>query len=140
MNQQTPLTNLIDMARPDPPSRWNLLTLIERFLADSGRTAALADSVRQLFSSWRALAPAIQAAATRVPLALQGVPAATALARVGDVGLAAMDRLSGAIVPTRSWQDSARADLDAAARPQGLLRLAVVDVARWLVEVEPVKP
>ncbi|HJQ67292.1 MAG TPA: family 20 glycosylhydrolase [Gemmatimonadales bacterium] len=140
MNQQTPLTGLVDMARPDPPARWNYLTLIERFLADSGHTRALGDSLRQAFASWRALAPAIQAAATRVPLAEQGVRAANALARVGTVGLAAMDRLSGAIVPTRAWQDSARAELNATARSQGLLRLAVVDVARWLVEMERVKP
>ncbi len=144
MTQHTPLTNLIDMARPDPPARWNSLTLIERFLADSGRTAAIGDSLRRTFASWRALAPAIRAAATRVSLAEQGVAAAAALARVGDVGLAALDRVTGTIAPPSppmpAWRDSARAALDSAARPQGLLRLAVVDAARWLVEVEPFTP
>jgi hypothetical protein len=52
MTQQTPLTRLIDAARPDPPSRWGSLTMVERFIADSGRTAALGDSLRQTFSSW----------------------------------------------------------------------------------------
>ena len=138
MTQQTPLDRLVDVAVPDPPTRWNSLTMIERFLADGGRTPALADSLRRTFQSWRALAPAIRDAAARVPLAEEAVPAATALARVGDLGLAAMDRLNGRIAPTRAWQDSARAELDSAARPQGLLRVAVVDVARWLVEVAPV--
>jgi hypothetical protein len=140
MTQQTPLTSLVDVARPDPPSRWGSLTLIERYLADSGRTAALSDSLRWTFEGWRAVAPAIQAAAGRVPLAGEGLPAATALARVAEVGLAAMDRLHGGIATTRAWQDSARAVLDSAGQPKGLLRLAVVDAARWLVEVEPVRP
>jgi hypothetical protein len=76
--------------------------------------------------------------ANPLPLAQDGVPAADALARIGVVGLAAMDRLGGTIVPTQAWRDSARAALDSAAQPQGLLRLAVVDMVRWLVEM--VKP
>jgi len=138
MTQQTPLTGLVDAALPDPPARWDWLTVIERFLADSGRTPAIGDSLRQAFKEWRALAPAVRSA--RTALALDARPAAGALARVGQVGLDAMDRLAGTVVATRAWQDSARTTLDSAARPQGLLRLAVVDVVRWLVEVEPVKP
>jgi hexosaminidase len=140
MTQQTPLDRLVDDARPDPPARWNSLTLVERFLADGGQTGALGDSLRQTFQSWGTLATAVRGAAPRVSLAQDGVPAADALARIGTVGLAAMDRLGGTIVPTLAWRDSARAALDSAAKPQGLLRLAVVDMVRWLVEMAPVKP
>ena len=140
MTQQTPLTRLVDAARPDPPARWASLTLVERFLADSGRTRALGDSLRQEFTRWRALRLAVQEAAVRAPLAREGVPAAAALARTGAVGLAALDRLNGAVTATQSWQDSARVVLDGATGPQGLLRLVVVDAVRWLVEVTPVRP
>jgi hexosaminidase len=140
MTQQTPLDRLVDAVRPDPPARWNSVTQIERFLADSGRTRALGDSLRETFRSWATLATAVRAAASDVPLARDGVPAADALARIGAVGLVALDRLAGTIAPPPEWRDSARAVLDAAARPQGLLRLAVVDVVRWLVELEPIKP
>jgi hexosaminidase len=139
MTQQTPLTRLIDAARPDPPARWNSLMLVERFLADSGRTPALRDTLRQDFLRWRALAPAVRAVATRKPLARDAVPAADALARVGQVGLAALDRLGGGVPATAAWQDSARAALDSSTGPQGLLRLVVVDAVRWLVEVTPVE-
>lgn len=138
MTQQTPLTRLIDAARPDPPSRWGSLSMVERFVADSERSTVLRDSLRQTFTSWQALAPAVHAAAVRKPLARDGVPAADALARVGTVGVAALDRLNGTVAPTKAWQDSARATLDSATGPQGLLRLAVVDAVRWLVEVVPV--
>ncbi len=139
MTQQTPLTRLIDAARPDPPSRWGSLTMIERFVADSGRTAVLRDSLRQTFTAWQALAPEVHAVAVRKPLARDGVPAADALARVAGVGTAALDRMAGTVAATRGWQDSARAVLDSANGPQGLLRLTVVDAVRWLVEVAPVK-
>jgi len=139
MTQQTPLTRLIDAARPDPPSRWGSLALVERFIADSGRTPTLGDSLRQAFAAWQTLAPAVHAIALRKPLARDGVPAADALARVAAVGNAALDRFNGSVVATRAWQDSARTTLDSATGPQGLLRLAVVDAVRWLVEDAPVK-
>jgi hypothetical protein len=114
--------------------------MVERVLQDSGRSAALRDSLRQTFAAWQVLAPAVHAVAVRTPLARDGVPAVDALARVAGVGTAALDRLNGSVVATRDWQDSARAVLDSAAGPQGLLRLTVVDAVRWLVEVAPVKP
>ncbi|HMA40820.1 MAG TPA: family 20 glycosylhydrolase, partial [Gemmatimonadales bacterium] len=134
MTQQTPLTRLIDAARPDPPMRWNSLALVQRFLADSGRTPAIADTLRATFTAWRALVPAVHAAAVGAPLARDGVPAAEALGRVADLGLAALDRVQGRTPATDGWQDSARAALDSAAEPQGLLRLVVVDAVRKLVE------
>ncbi|HET7248922.1 MAG TPA: family 20 glycosylhydrolase [Gemmatimonadales bacterium] len=140
MTQQTPLTRLIDAARPDPPSRWGSLTLVERFVQDSGHSAPLRDSLRQTFAAWQALAPAVHAVAVRKPLARDGVPAVDALAKVAAVGTAALDRLNGTVAATRAWQDSARAVLDSATGPQGLLRLTVVDAVRWLVEVAPAKP
>ena len=140
MTQQTPLTRLIDAARPDPPSRWGALTMVERFVQDSGRSTVLRDSLRQTFAAWQALAPAVHAVAVRKPLARDGVAAADALARVAGVGSAALDRMAGAVVATRAWQDSVRAVLDSATGPQGLLRLTVVDAVRWLVEDAPVKP
>lgn len=138
MTQQTPLTRIVDAARPDPPARWALLTLVERFLADSGRTRALGDSLRQEFTRWRALRLAVQEAAVRSPFAREGLPVAGALSRAGAVGLAALDRLGGAVPATQTWQDSARVVLDGTTGPQGLLRLVVVDAVRWLVEVAPV--
>lgn len=134
MTQQTPLTRLIDAARPDPPARWGSLTLVERFLVDSGRTPAIADTLRATFTAWRTLPAAVHAAAVRAPLARDGVPAAEALGRTADVGLAALDRAQGRAPATVAWQDSARAALDSAAGLQGLLRLVVVDAVRKLVE------
>ena len=139
MTQQTPLTHLVDAARPDPPARWASLTLIERLLADSGRTPAIADTLRAMFAAWRALPAAVHAAAVRAPLAGDGVPVADALGRVAAVGFAALDRVQGRTAATAAWQDSARAALDSATGPHGLLRLVVVDPVRWLVEVAPVK-
>jgi hexosaminidase len=139
MTQQTPLTRLIDAARPDPQSRWGTLTLVERFVQDSGRSAVLRDSLRQTFAAWQALAPAVHAVAVRKPLARDGVAAADALARVAGIGSAALDRMAGTAAATRAWQDSARAVLDSATGPQGMLRLTVVDAVRWLVEDAPVR-
>jgi hexosaminidase len=139
MTQATPLTRLVDAARPDPPARWASLTLIERLLADSGRTPAIADTLRAMFTAWRALPAAVHAAAVRAPLAGDGVPVADALGRVAAVGFAALDRVQGRTTATAAWRDSVRALLDSATGPHGLLRLVVVDPVRWLVEVAPIR-
>lgn len=136
MTQQTPLTGIVDAAVPDPPGRWAFLAQVEHFLSD-GRPAALRDSLRRDFQAWRALAPAVHAVATRAPAAQDAVPAADALARVGEVGLGALARLSGARPATGAWRQRARAVLDSASGPQGLLRLAVVDAVRRLLDGVP---
>ena len=140
ITQQTPLVRLVDAARPDPASRWDYLSMARRLIADTARAAPLRDTLKLAFRRWQALAPAVHAAAVRQPLARDGVPAVDALARVGTIGLNALEHLvKGTSIP-RAGQDSALAALDLAAQPQGLLRVAVVGAVRELVRGVTISP
>jgi hexosaminidase len=131
--QMTPLVQVVDAARPDPPARWKVHQLVSGVVASSTTGVASRDSLARLFASWRDLAPRVHDAAAASPLAQGAIPAADALASVGRIGLAALEaRKSGMPLP-RTWTDSAIATLQAADKPQGMLHLVVVPSVRRLL-------
>jgi len=128
--QLTPLTRLVDAARPDPWARPQLMRLARQVVADTG--AAARQELGAAFLAWRPLAAAVTALADSFPLAADGVPAARALRRLGDLGLESLDYLGNGAAPA-GWKARALVALDSLAQPQGLLRLAPVDAVRILV-------
>lgn len=130
--QHTPLTRLVDAARPDPWLRSDLDRLARQVAAHpSGAAAARAELLRT-FDGWAPLGAAVAALADTLPLAADGVPAARALGELGRLGREALARMDGTGT-NDGWKAAARARLDSLELPQGLLRLAGVDAVRTLV-------
>ena len=134
--QRTPLTRLVDAARPDPWARSQMNRLAAQVARDPKGAIEARGELRRMLTSWRPLATQLTALGDTLPLARDGIPAALALGRLADIGLGALDRLAtgGASV---GWRDSSRVALDSLARPQGLLRLAGVEAVGTLVEAVP---
>jgi hexosaminidase len=127
--QLTPLTRLIDAARPDPWSRNQLNQLAAAAIQNpSGREA---ESLVKIFALWRAL-PERYSALRDQPLARDGDAAVATLARLGEIGKQALDNRAGGKVDS-TWQKEANRFLDAAAQPQGMLRVVGVEAVRMLV-------
>lgn len=131
--QLTPLDRLVDAARPDPWARAGLNRLARRVATDPRTTGAERAELARQFEAWRLLPARVSALADSIPLANDGVPAARALGRLGELGLTALRYLENRGAAA-GWTDRARTSLDELARPQGLLRLAGVDAVRILVE------
>ncbi len=132
-NQRTPLTRLIDAARPDPWMRSQLNHQAALAVGDGAPAAAARDQLRQIFTGWKPLSALVTALADTIPLAQDGVPAARALVPLADLGLQALEYLATGGAPT-GWKHSAIASLDQLAKPKGTLRLAGVDAVRILVD------
>ena len=132
--QLTPLTRLVDAARPDPFSRFRIGAMVDALLADPLH-AAYRDDLARLFSWWRDLAPRIEALAGAAPLAADAAPAAQALGELGAVGLEALAYVGGGVEPPEGWQARVTPLLDRADRPLGLLRLPFAPAMRRLVVV-----
>lgn len=130
--QLTPLTHLVDAARPDPFSRWRIGTLVDSSLADPRHVAGRV-ALAGLFAEWRDLRPRLQAAAVSSPLAAEAFPAADALAELGSAGLEALTFLGDVAVPPDGWMARVTPILDRADRPLGLLRLPFAPAMRRLV-------
>jgi hexosaminidase len=128
--QQTPLVFAVDAARPDPPAHWQSRALVDALASSDAKARAALDSA---FSTWRALAPAIDSLAAREPLVRDAVPAAQALARVAAIGQDYLGQLARGPVPP-DWVKARLTELDALAKPQGLLRVTVLPAIRQLLE------
>jgi hexosaminidase len=134
--QLTPLTRLVDAARPDPWVRSRLLRLAAAVAREPAEASPARGELARTFASWTPLAAQVAALGDSVPLARDGEPAALALGRLAEVGTAALEHLMSGR-PAAEWQEKARTALDELANPHGLLRLAGMDAVRLLVESVP---
>jgi hexosaminidase len=130
--QLTPLTHLVDAARPDPLSRWRIGALVDSLLADP-RHAAGRTALATMFGAWRDLRPRLQAEADSSPLAAEAFPAADVLADLGSAGLEALTFLGDGAAPPDGWLARVTPILDRADRPLGLLRLPFAPALRRLI-------
>ncbi len=131
--QLTPLTRLVDAARPDPWARVALRERATELVASEFRDQAALHDLRATFSQWMALPGEVEALLPTTPLAADGLPAARALAELGRLAQDVIDWRTGAVVAPDGWQASTHARLDELNKPQGLLRLAGIDAVRALV-------
>ena len=134
--QLTPLTRLVDAARPDPWLRSSLEQQARELVADAAGAPAARAGLLAAFAGWQPLAAAVRALADTVPLAADGIPAATALGELGRLGQEAIERRDRGTRDS-AWTAATLARLDSLTEPQGLLRLAGVDAVRTLVRAAP---
>lgn len=130
LTQLTPLTFVVDAARPDPPSHWNTRALVVAAL--NGDLGALRE-LREAFTAWPSFAPAIDSLTASAPLVKDAMPAAAALVRLGAIGLEALDHLERGSAPPE-WVVTRSSELDSLAKPQGLLRVSIIPALRALVQ------
>jgi hexosaminidase len=129
--QLTPLTHLVDAARPDPLTRYRINAMVDALLADP-RRAAFRDDLMRMFSWWRDLAPRLEGLAATSPLAAEALPAGQTLGELGAAGLEAVEYLGRGVQPPEDWLARVTPVLDRADRPLGLLRLPFAPAMRRL--------
>jgi len=134
--QLTPLTRLVDAARPDPWARSTMNRLAALATHDDGSAGSARAELERSFAMWRPVGAAVSGIADTLPLARDGIPAARALGRLADIGLDALQRLGATGAPP-DWKARALVALDSLAQPQGLLRLAGIDAVRTLIAAVP---
>lgn len=127
--QLTPLRFVVDAARPDPPAQWDMRALATAALAGDQSARA---RLREAFRAWPALLPALDALAARAPRVGDAAAAARALTRAGGIGIEALDQLDRGPAPA-DWIAARSAALDSLSRPQGLLRITVIEAVRQLI-------
>ena len=133
VRQATPLVQMADAARPDPPNRWRIMQLVQTLGSSSTMSVAAHDTLQRWFTEWRGLVPRVHAIADRSPLVQGAIPAADALARVSAIGLEALEARRSGVPLAKSWIDAAMVTLKAADQPQGVLHLVVVPAVRQLL-------
>jgi hexosaminidase len=117
-NQQTPLTGLVDMIRPESEAAREFAVLVDH----NDRA-----QMRVWLARWRNNQAGIE-------------PAAETLRRLGEIGLQALDYLDRNERPPATWLAGQRAFLETLKKPQNELRFAIVPSISKLLEATASRP
>jgi hexosaminidase len=131
-SQLTPLDLLVDAVRPDPPSRYQIATLVRDLLKSPKANAEARIQLSHIFQSWTTAAPAVEAQMNHSPLLAASRPRAEQLAQLGKAGQQALDYLAGKKAPA-GWKQSKLTEIENARKPQSLVRFTVLDPLHDLI-------
>jgi hexosaminidase len=129
----SPLTGLIDAARPDAEAARRFSAQVEGLLSDAPRFDAHAQQVRTTLMQWMSAAPELEAMIDRSPALHEARPLAKDLAELGATGLEALSYISRGVAPAAEWRDARLAALERIAKPKAALEFPVIPSVRQLV-------
>jgi hexosaminidase len=129
----SPLTGLIDAARPDSEAARTFSAMVERMLSDAPRFEPYAQQMQATLTGWRDAGTELAAVIDKSPSLHEARPLASDLAEMGAAGLEALSFLRKGVAPTREWRDARLAMLERAAVPKAALEFPAVGSLRQLV-------
>ena len=129
----SPLTGLIDAARPDSEAARRLAATIDALLSDAPRFEARAEQARDIMTRWRNAGPELEVLIDKSPALHEARPLARDLSNLGTIGLEALSYLSRRVAPPAEWRDAKLAAIENAAQPKAALEFAVIPSLRQLV-------
>jgi hexosaminidase len=129
----SPLTGLVDAARPDSTTARQFAAMVDAFLGDAPRYRLNRSEIRDSLNSWRDAGTVLDPMIDRAPALQEARPLAKNLADVAAAGLEAMSYLSAGEAATAQWRDAQLAKLDEAAKPKAALEFVVIESVRKLV-------
>ncbi len=138
----SPLTGLVDAARPDSDAARQFTAMVEGLLSDAPRFGLYRSDIRDSLTAWRDAGMALDPIIDRAPALQEARPLARNLADVAAAGLEAIAYLSAGNAATSAWRDAQLAKLDEAAKPKAALELVIIPSVRKLViaAAEPPQP
>jgi hexosaminidase len=129
----SPLTGLIDAARPDSQAARQFATMVDGFLSDGPRFGLYRSDIRDSLTRWRDAGAELDPMIDRAPGLHEARQLAKDLTDVAGIGLDAIAYISAGNMATASWRDTQLAKLDEAAKPKAALELMVVPSVKKLV-------
>ncbi|HEV7905232.1 MAG TPA: family 20 glycosylhydrolase [Pyrinomonadaceae bacterium] len=134
--QQTmlsPLTGLIDAARPDSDAARRFSASVEGLLSDAPRFDDRAQQLRSTLAQWQSAGPELEALIDKSPGLHEARPLARDLSALGAAGLEALSFLTRGVAAPAAWRDARLAMLDEAAKPKAALEFPVIPALRQLI-------
>ncbi len=133
-NQFTPLTGLVDCARPDSAGARTFAAMVNALVAGPTSAATNSAALGQTLSNWIALARVLgQGPVIRSPRLQEAAPLVSALEEAAEVGQAALRMLASGTTPAADWLPAQFAILDRTAQAHAAVELPVVAALKLLV-------
>jgi hexosaminidase len=131
-DQLTPLNNFVDAIVPDPPSRHKTAKLTREFRTNPTTATEQRDQLAETFRSWIAAVPTVQSLMNNSPRLAEVRPRAEQLTALSNIGLEALNYISTG-TPPANWKQTALAQIEAAQKPQVLVRFTFLPALTDLV-------
>lgn len=129
----SPLTGLVDAARPDSEVARRFAALVNELLFDTPRFESRAMEIENILEEWRNAGTELEATIDASPALLEAKPLAIDLSELGTAGLEALSFLKRGVAPSIEWRDSRLALLEQAAKPKAALEFPIIPSVKELV-------
>ena len=129
----SPLTGLIDAARPDSAAARGFTRRVNLLLSDAPRFALHFSTLRDTLTSWRDAGPVLEVLIDRSPALAEARPLARDLSAAGAIGLEALSYIQQGVAPTSEWRDARLAALAEIEKPKAALEFPFMAALRELV-------
>ena len=132
-DQLTPLDNLVDAIRPDPPSRSDIQRWTLAFLTAPATSQPARTSLEQAFQRLAAATPSIDVQMATTPLLAKAAPLAQQLGPLASAGLEALNYISKNQKAPVGWRERQLKVIAAANQPETLVRFTFLSPLTELV-------
>ena len=133
-NQATPLTGLVDCARPDSAPARALAAAVDALVLAPAGNAPDAGAVTRLLAGWKSTAASLESGLfMRSPRLQEVAPLVRSLGAAITVGEEAVRALEAGRAPAAGWRQAQFAKLDQAAQPHDAAELPVIGSIKMLV-------
>ncbi|HEX8492517.1 MAG TPA: family 20 glycosylhydrolase [Pyrinomonadaceae bacterium] len=129
----SPLTGLVDAARPDSEASRKFAAMVEGLLSDAPRFESRAQEMEDTLAHWSYAGRELEATVDASPSLHEARPLVKDLSELGATGLEALSFLKQGVAPSAEWRDSRLATLEAAAKPKAALEFPVIASVKELV-------
>ncbi|MDT5296285.1 MAG: hexosaminidase, partial [Acidobacteriota bacterium] len=129
----SPLTGLVDAARPDSDAAREFTRMVDGLLSDAPRFDTYSRELRDALAAWRDAGPQLETLIDRSPALAEARPLARDLSAAATIGLEAVSYLTQGVAPSTEWRDSRLASLEEATKPQAALEFPFMPALRELV-------
>ncbi len=129
----SPLTGLVDAARPDSEAARKFAMMVDGLLSDAPRFESRAREIRENLSRWNDAGRELEATFDASPSLNEARPLARDLMETAATGLEALSFLTQGVAASAEWRDAHLAALEKAATPKAALEFPIIANVKELV-------
>jgi hexosaminidase len=129
----TPLTRLIDAARPDSAAARKFAAMVDGFLSDAPHLTRNREAIESVLTEWRDAGPMLESMIERSPILREAEQLPRDLSAIGTAGLEALAYIVSDADPPAKWRTDKLAMLEQAAKPKAEVEFAIIAPIKTLV-------
>jgi len=132
--QMTPLTRLVDAAKPESATGRSFAKAVDEFLSDAPNFRAHREDMTAKLNRWRDVNDALTPMFARSPVLHEAEPLAKDLSQISQAGLDAISQLASGNPAKPEWRDATLAMLaEAVKHDQAAVGLSIIPSVKQLV-------